>query len=79
MTNEQPLVALNVSSDNNGEEYYVIGRNGVTAIEWGSTNGHMAALATVRVFKGGVLSSEHPFCNVFGVYYAAPKETRHDD
>lgn len=63
------LIAVSVSETNHGSEFYEVGKNNVSSIEWGSTDGHMAALATVRVFKDGALSSEHPFSNVLGVYY----------
>lgn len=66
----QSLRAIQVFACEGADEYYEVGRNNVTAIEWGSTNGHMAPLATVKVYRDGNLHSEHPFCNVLGVYYA---------
>ena len=64
------LRALQVYSDEDGGEYYEAGKNGVTSIEWGWTNGDNAALQTILVFKDGQPHSEHRFGNVLGVYYA---------
>jgi hypothetical protein len=66
----EPIKAVHVSSNNDGDEYYEVGRNDVTVIEWDGMNGHMATLDTIKVFNSGQLHSEHPFCNVLGVYYA---------
>ena len=72
---KQALKAVHVSFYQDHDEYYEIGRNGVTSIEWGSINdGHMASLDTVRVFLNGHLHSEHVFSNVLGVYYLTPKQ-----
>lgn len=65
----EPLKAVSVCATNDGDEFYEVGKNGVTAVEWGSSNGHMASLATVRVFKDGRPHSEHPFSSVLGVYF----------
>lgn len=74
MQSNPPLKAVHVACNNDGDEFYQIGTD-VTSIEWGETNGHMAPLATIRVFKGGQLHSEHPFCNVLGVYYQREAKT----
>lgn len=65
-----PLRSVTVSEFEGGGETYTVGYGGVTAIDWGSTSGHMAELKTVLVYKNGALHSEHPFANVLGVYYA---------
>lgn len=77
MTDALDLKAVHVSSTNDGDEYYEVGRFGVSAIRWGANMGHRPPLTTVRVFKDGALHSEHPFANVLGVYYFAP-EARDD-
>ena len=71
--NDLKLRAVLVCAFNEGSEFHEVGFNKVTKIEWGSFNGHMAALPSVRVYKGEALYSEHPFSNVLGVYYAAPE------
>lgn len=73
--NDEKLRAVTVSEWADGGEHYSVGKNGVTAIEWGWSNGHMAALPTVKVFKNGIIHSEHPFSSVLGVYYATPDLT----
>lgn len=65
-----PLKSVYVCEDVDGIEHYEVGKNDVTAVEWHSQNGHMAAIPTIRVFVGGKLHSEHPFHNLIGVYYA---------
>ena len=67
---EMKLRAVSVDSTDHGDEYHEVGQNGVTAIKWGWTSGHMAALQTIAVYKGEHLYSEHCFSNVLGVYYA---------
>ena len=69
----KPLRMVNVVDREGCEEFYSVGKDNVTAIEWGTQNGHMAAIPTVRVFKDGKLLSEHPFHNVLGVYFAEGK------
>ena len=64
-----PINAVHVTATDNGDEYYKVGFGDVTAIEWGVTNGSLAEIQTVRVFKNGHLHSEHPFPNVLSVYY----------
>ena len=66
----EKLRAVSVASTDNGDEFYVVGVGGVTAIEWGEVSGNMAFLDTIRVFKDGKLHSEHPFSNCEGVYFA---------
>ena len=66
---EMPLKAVHVSANNDGDEYYGVGYGDVTAIEWGVTNGSLAKIQTIRVFKNGHLHSEHPFPNVLGVFF----------
>lgn len=70
----EKLRAVCVVSLEQEQEYYEVGKFGVTAIEWGEISGHMAPLDTVRVFKGGKLHSEHPFSNCEGVYFATDME-----
>ena len=67
---EKKLRAVFVDSNNDGDEYYEVGKNDVTSIEWGWTNGDNAALQTIVVHKGNRMHSEHCFSNVLGVYYA---------
>lgn len=67
---EQPLKAVHVACNNDGDEYYEYGKAGVTDVKWGWTNGSMSALLTVQVFVCGKISSEHVFVNVLGVTYA---------
>ncbi|NIA72455.1 hypothetical protein HBA54_28100 [Pelagibius litoralis] len=83
---QEALKAVHVATTPDGDEYYEVGRGGVTSIEWGGVtsiewggvtsiewggiSGHMAELDTVRVFVNGQLSSEHPFCNCLGVFFA---------
>ena len=64
-----PLIAVHVASNNDGDEYYCVGTNGVTAIEWSKTNGHHAHLLTVQVHRGDHLSAEFIYANVLGVTY----------
>lgn len=64
-----PINAVHVFETNEVSEYYKVGFADVTGIEWGRTNGSMAAIQTVQVFKNGHLHSEHPFPNVLSVYY----------
>lgn len=68
------LRAVFVNATNDGSEYYEVGRDAVSAVEWGQINGHMARLDTVRVFKAGKLHSEHPFSNCLSVYFADEPE-----
>ena len=75
---ERKLHAVEVCSDNDGGEYYEVGKNGITAIKWDWTSGHMAALQTVTVYKNGKLHSEHCFSNVLGVYYATEEPNNAD-
>ena len=64
-----PINAVSVTETETSDEYYKVGHNDVTAIEWGTTNGSLAEIKTIRVFKKGVPFSEHPFPNVLSVYY----------
>ncbi len=64
-----PINAVSVAETDNGGEYYKVGYADVTAIEWSVTNGSLAEIQTIRVFKNGHLHSEHPFTNVLGVFY----------
>ena len=64
-----PLIAVQIFCTDDGDEFYKVGFNDVTAIEWNQTNGSMAAIRTIRVFKNNHLHSEHPFPNVLSVYY----------
>ena len=66
---QRPLKAVHVCTTNNGDEYHEVGQYNVTDVRWSWTNGHMARLLTVQVFKDGRLHSEHPFSNFLGVYY----------
>lgn len=69
MTDKLPLVGVSVANTDNGEEYYRVGFDDVTAVEWGTTRGLHCDLPTVRVYRRGKPWSEHPFHNVIGVYY----------
>lgn len=64
-----PINAVHVCATDYVNESHKVGDDDVTAIEWGVTNGSMAEIQTVRVFKNGHLHSEHPFPNVLSVYY----------
>ena len=64
------LRALQVCAGDGFDEYYEVGKSGVTSIEWGWTSGEYAALQTVLVCKDNQPHSEHRFGNVLGVYYA---------
>ena len=70
MTDRLPLRAVFVGAIDDGDEYYVVGNDGVTAIEWGEMPGLHCMLPTVCVLKDGQLHSEHPFVYVRSVYYA---------
>lgn len=59
-------------------EYYHVGDDNVTSIEWHSQPGHMTAIPTIRVFRHGVPHSEHPFHNVLGVYFDRPQSHADD-
>lgn len=69
-----PIQGVRVTNREDGEEYYEDGKHDVTGIQWGKTNGHMAHIMTVRVYKNRVLHSEHPFVNCLSVYYKPPTE-----
>lgn len=64
-----PINAVQVFATDESDEYYKVGFSDVTAIEWNVTNGSLAEIQTIRVFKNGHLHSEHPFPNVLSVYY----------
>ena len=66
----EKLKSVCVTDFETGAEVYSIGNNDVTAIEWGEVSGHMSMIDTVRVFKNGVLFSEHPLTSCKGVYFA---------
>jgi hypothetical protein len=70
----EPLKAVHVACNNDGDEYYGIGQGDVTAIEWGELPGLHCMLDTVKVYRSGALHSEHPFHNCLGVYFAQPPE-----
>ena len=70
------LIAVHVACNNDGDEFYNVGERDVTAIVWGETNGHMAPLKTIVVYKDSKLHSEHPFSCVLGVYYKQPSEIK---
>jgi hypothetical protein len=63
--------AVHVACNQDGDESYQVGRGGVTSIEWGNTDGHMAHLLTIAVYRNDELHSEHIFSNVLSVIYAA--------
>ena len=67
---KKTLRAVQVVVFSEGDEYYEVGKYGVTAIKWGWTSGHMAMLQTIAVYKGNRMHSEHCFSNVLSVYYA---------
>ncbi|NIA70734.1 hypothetical protein HBA54_19220 [Pelagibius litoralis] len=69
----EKLRAVTVSMGETYNEHFEVGLGDVTSIEWGTINGHMAHLDTVRVFVNGKLSSEHPFCNCLSVFFV-PQE-----
>lgn len=71
----EKLNAVSVCSTNDGDEYYEVGKNEVTEIKWSGTNGHMAPLDTVQVYKNGRLYSEHVFTQVLGVYFGITTQT----
>lgn len=75
---DAPLKSVHIGMGETWNYEFTVGLDGVTAIEWGSMNGHMAPLPTVRVFKNGQLHSEHPFCNCIGVEFAPQKDQPHD-
>ena len=52
MRNEK-LKGVFVGPSDEGDEIYMVGTGATTAVEWGETNGHMASLDTVRVFRDG--------------------------
>lgn len=62
-------IAVSVASTEAGEEFYLVGRDGVTAMRWGEINGSMAPIATIQVFKGDKLFAEAPFINCESVRY----------
>lgn len=65
-----PLKGVSVFEIEGNSEFYFVGIDGITAVEWHEQPGHMAMLPTIRVYRDGKLHSEHPFHNVLGVYYA---------
>lgn len=65
--------AVHVACNQDGDEYYEVGRAGVTSIEWGNTSGHMAALLTIAVYRNDELHSEHIFTNVLSVIYGGER------
>ena len=69
MNRDKKLRAVSVSCTNDGDEYWTVGRDDVTAIEWSSMPGQYIDLPTISVFRNGQLASEHPFANILGVYY----------
>jgi hypothetical protein len=69
----RPLAAVYVGPPvkTGGEpEYYRVGEEGVTKLEWGFFPGPHCNLPSVRVYRLGSLFSEHPFGSVLGVYFA---------
>ncbi len=54
-----------------GALVFAVGFDDVTAITFGSTNGHMAPLQTVKVWKDEHLHGEFIFANCKGVTYRA--------
>ena len=73
----EKLQSVSVFENENQSEYYEVGKNDVTAIEWGEVCGHMAMIDTVRVFKNGAIYSEHPFTSCLGVCFE--KEPGNDE
>lgn len=69
---QERLQAISVFESAHASEYYEVGKNDVTEIRWSRTMGVGDYCDTVQVFKNGILSSEHPFCNCLGVYFPLP-------
>lgn len=71
---DRPLQSVHIAMGDTFNYEIVVGQGGVTAIKWGSMNGHMAPMPTVEVWTGDTLQSEHPFHNCLGVVYMPATE-----
>lgn len=70
------IEAVSVVDRDDSEEYYRVGRNGVTRIEKVAKNGEFCHLPYVRIWVGDQPFAEFGQHKVIGVYYlpARPKE-----
>lgn len=67
---QQPIRAIDVyTSPDNGQQYYRVGRCGVTRIEACQKSGLHANIPYVRVWKGDVCEAEFCQHNIVGVYF----------
>lgn len=67
---QEHIFAVQVCTTDDGTEFYGVGFDGCSSVEWGEIPGPNGVLSTVRVFHEGVLTSEHPLSNVTGVYFS---------